>query len=120
MTSIIANVGSPGTMGSAGGGRVYARNDISTTPAQIVGSNPQRQSIWVHNPGTVDCYVAPTVVQNTGSDAALTPGPGALGGCIIVYANGGSVLISGECQKPWQCFSATGSGNPLTVIDSNV
>ena len=38
--------------------------------------------------------------------------------CII--ANGGTLAIDGECQTPWQAFSARASGNPLTVMDSNI
>jgi hypothetical protein len=120
MTEIITSVGSPGTISSASGGRVYAFNNLSTTPQQVVGQNSARQSITFHNPGTVDIFVAPAFVQNNGSDVALIPTPTTLGGCFRLYANGGTLVVSGECQKPWQSFSATGSSNPLTVIDSNV
>lgn len=120
MTTIVTYVGSPGTIGAAGGGRVYAFNALTTAPQQIVGSNPARQKITVYNPGAVDVYIAPTLVQNTGADVPLTPSVSALGGCFIVYKNGGCISISGECQKPWQAFSASGTANPLTVIDSNV
>lgn len=120
MSTITTSVGSPGTVGSASGGRTYAFNNISTTPQQVVGANPQRQSITVHNPGTIDAFFAPAFVQNSGQDAPLVPTPSALGGCYRVYANGGTLTITGECQKPWQAFSASASGNPLTVTDSNV
>lgn len=119
MTTITTSVGSPGTIGSASGGRVYAFNNISTTPQQIVGAFPQRQNISVHNPGTVTIYVAPKYVQNTGSDVVLVPSNAALGGCyaILPYS---TVIISGECQKPWQAFAASGTTNPLTVSDSTI
>ena len=120
MGSIRTDVGSPGTVSSASGSRVYAFNAITTSPQQVVGQNPARQTLTFHNPGVNDIFVAPTVVQNTGSDVALTPSPSALGGCFRVYANGGTLVVSGECQKPWQAFSASATNNPLTVMDSSI
>jgi hypothetical protein len=120
MSTITTSVGSPGTVSSASGGRVYAFNNLTTTPQQVIGTNSQRQSITVHNPGTVDVFFAPSFVIGSGSDVALVPTTAALGGCFRVYANGGTLTITGECQKPWQAFAASGSGNPLTVVDSNV
>lgn len=118
--SIITGVGSPGTVSYASGGFTYAYNNIDTTPIQVAGLNPARRKITFHNPGSVDIMIAPAFVQNTGSDVALVPSPTALGGCYRVFANGGSLTIDGECQKPWQAFSVTGSNNPLTVEVSNV
>lgn len=120
MATIVTSVGSPGTTSGASGGRTLAFNNISITPAQVIGNNPARQKITFYNPGLVDIYVAQTVTQNTGSDAPLVPSPSALGGCFLIYSNGGCMSITGECQKPWQAFSATGASNPLTVIESNV
>lgn len=119
MGIIQVNPGSPLTIGGGSGQKIYAFNNLSTTPEQVAGSNPSRQSITFHNPGTVDIFIAPAYVQNTGSDVALAPTTGALGGCFRVFANGGSLTITGECQKAWQAFSASASGNPLTVMESN-
>lgn len=120
MSRINTSVGSPGTVGSASGGRTYAFNNLSTTPQQILGANPQRQWFTVHNPGAVDIFVAPSVVIVNGSDSPLTPSTGALGGCYRVYANGGEKTFYGEVQKAWQAFSASASSNPLTVTDSTI
>lgn len=120
MTTITTSVGSPGTVGSASGGRVYAFNNLTTAPQQVVGANPQRQNITFHNPGTIDAFVAPVSVIVNGSDSPLSPTPSALGGCFRIYANGGTLTITGECQKAWQAFSASASGNALTVMDSSV
>ena len=120
MATITTHVGSPGTVSAASGGRVYAFNNLNTTPQQIFAANPQRQSITVHNPGTIDVFVAPASVIVNGSDTTLTPSTGSLGGCFRVYANGGTLVITGECQKPWQAFSASASNNPLTVMDSSI
>lgn len=120
MSTIFTGVGSPGTVSAASGGRIYAFNNLSTAPEQVVGANAQRQSITFHNPGAVDILIAPAFVIVAGSDTALVPSPTARGGCYLVYANGGTTVISGECQKPWQALSVSGSGNPLTVTDSNV
>lgn len=118
MGQITHGVGSPGTVGPASGGRVHAFNDLSTTPEQVLGTSSQRQSIIFHNPGTVDIFIAPAFVVVNNSDVALVPSISALGGCVRVFANGGSLVISGECQKPWQAFAASASNNPLTIIES--
>jgi hypothetical protein len=120
MSTITTSVGSPGTISAASGGRTYAFNNISTAPQQIIGSNPGRQSIMIHNPGTVDIFIAPASVIVNGSDSALTPSTAALGGCIRVFANGGTLILTGEIQKAYQAFAASGTTNPLTVIDSSV
>jgi hypothetical protein len=120
MSKITTSVGSPGTVSSASGGRTYAFNAITTSPQQVIGANPQRQRITVHNPGTQDVFFFSEVVLVNGSDTALVPSLSALGGCYRVYANGGTLVIEGECQKSWGAFAASGSTNPLTVTDSNV
>jgi hypothetical protein len=113
-------VGSPGTVSAASGGYTYAINNLSTTPQSILGIDPQRVSITVHNPGSIDAFFAPVFVQNTGADVALVPTTSALGGCYRIFANGGTLFITGECQKAWQAFSASASGNPLTVEVSRI
>lgn len=118
--STISGVGAPGSVGPTSGGKVYAFNNLTTTPGVVAPANQFRQAITFHNPGTVDIFVAPSLVQTSGSNAALTPTTSALGGCFRVYANGGDRTISGECQGAWQAFSASAAGNPLTVIDTNV
>jgi hypothetical protein len=114
------SVGSPGTVSAASGGFTYAYNNISTTPIQVLPVGAQRQSFTVHNPGTVDIFIAQMFVQNTDTDVALSPTTSALGGCWRCFANGGSLKFSGECQKAWQAFSASGSGNPLTIVITRV
>lgn len=118
--SITTSVGSPGTVSAASGGYTYAYNNLSTTPQQVAGNDPARRKITFHNPGIVDIFIAPAFVQTTGSDVALVPTTAALGGCYRVYANGGTLVVDGECQKPWQAFAASGTGNPLTVEISRV
>lgn len=118
--AIQTSVGSPGTVSAASGGYTYAINNLSTTPQNILPVDPQRYLITVHNPGAVDAFFAPVSAQNTGADVALAPTPSALGGCYRIFANGGTLVISGECQKAWQALSASGSGNPLTVSISRI
>ena len=120
MTETFAGVGSSRAISTAGGGRTYSFNNLGVIPIQIVGINPQRQSITIHNPGTVNIFVAPLYVQNTGSDVLLSPTPALLGGCWQVNANGGTLMLTGEVQKPYQAFAASGVNNPLTVTDSNI
>lgn len=121
MGLIVGNAGAPLAFSSASGGKIYANNSISTTPAQVIAANTGRQKITFHNPGDADIFVAPTTSINTsGAAATLTPTTSALGGCFRVFANGGTLVIEGECQGAWQAFSASGSGKPLTIMDSNL
>lgn len=119
MGIIQTNPGSPLTIAGGSGQKIGAYNALNTTPAQVAAANPSRQSITFHNPGTVDVFIAPVYIQTSGSDVAFSPTTSALGGCFRVYANGGSLTISGECNKAWQAFAASGTGNPLTVMESN-
>lgn len=120
MTVFNAVPGGAATVAIANGGKVYAFNALNTTPTLILPLNRGRQRIVFHNPGTVDILVAPTIQIVNGSNAALTPTTVARGGCFLVFANGGTLEITGECQVPWQAFSVSGSGNPLTVMDNNI
>jgi hypothetical protein len=120
MTDVISGVGASAAVGGVGGGIVYSINNLSTTPQQILPIDPGRRRIIVHNPGAINAYWAPAQVQGTGSDVTLVPSPSALGGCFVIFASGGTLTIDGECQKAWQAFSASGSGNPLTVQVSRI
>lgn len=112
---ISVSAGGALTVGSASGGTTIGYNNISTSPVVILPLDAQRRSITFHNPGSVLIFVAQTVLQNTGSDALYVPSLSNLGGSFLVPANGGVLIIDGECQKPWQAFSAAGLGNPLTI-----
>lgn len=121
--SVITIPGGSGTVSGASGGKIYAFNNISESGLVTVApALTSRRKITFHNPGPNDIYVAPALVQTTGSSVAFTPSNAALGGCFLVYANGGTLIIDGECQGAWQAFSKTdaGASNPLTVMDSNV
>lgn len=120
MSVIFTGPGAARTVSAASGGKVYGYNAVSTTPAEVAPANPQRQKITFHNPGTVDLYIAPVLIQTTGLSVAFSPTTSALGGCFLVYANGGALAIEGECQGAWQALAASGSDNSLTVMDSNV
>lgn len=119
--TIFRGVGAPGTVSGASGGKIYAYNTVDdTTPLEVAPANPARVRITFHNPGTVDIFIFPQYVQTTGSNVANTVTVAALGGAIRVFANGGQYMLEGECQGAFYALSAGGSGNPLTVIDSNV
>lgn len=118
--SIVTGPGSPQAFSSASGGKIFVINNLSTAPEIVASANTQRQKITFHNPGSVDAFIAPQYVQNSGSNVALVPTVNALGGCFRVYGNGGTLVIAGECQGQWQGFSISGTGNPLTVMDSNI
>lgn len=118
--AIFTGVGSPGTVSLASGGLIAAINTLTTTPLTILGLDPSRKRIVVHNPGSIDAFICPVYDQNTGTDVATTPSPTSLGGCFLIFANGGTLILEGEIQKPWYAFSRSGSNNPLTVMVSRI
>jgi hypothetical protein len=101
-------------VGPTSGGKVWPFNNISTSPQQVVAANPPRATITFVNPGTVTIYVAQTV---DAQGNALVPSLSALGGCFPVGA-GLSLQLSGEVQMAWQALAASGTTNPLTVMES--
>lgn len=117
--TIFGGVGASQTVSSASGGKVYAFNNLTTTPQAVAPANPARKKITFHNPGPIDLYIGPAFVQTTGSDVALVPAVNAAGGCLYLYSQG-TLVIDGECQGAWQAFAASATDNPLTVIDTNV
>ena len=126
MTILATNAGASSATGPTSGSKTYAYNNLTTTPQTVAQPNVMRVSITFHNPGSVNVYVYPLFAQNssnvapvTPSDSALSPSTAALGGCYLVYANGGQITFTGENQKAWGAFSASGTGNALTVSESN-
>jgi hypothetical protein len=120
MTSIITSVGSPGSIGPTSGGKVTAFNAISTVPGQVLGANQFRVQALFHNPGGQDIFIYPINVLNaSGQNTPLAPTTAALGGCFRVFANGGTLTLTGECQGAWGAFAAANANNPLTVMDTN-
>lgn len=119
---IFGGVGGAQVFSSASGGKIYAFNNLSTAPQQVAPANVSRTRITFHNPGDVDIFIAPAVALSptTGSNVTLTPTTSALGGCWRVFANGGTLEVSGECSGAWQGFSASSTGKALTVMDSNL
>lgn len=112
--------GGPLAFSSASGGKIRAYNNIhNVTLRTVAPANPSRQKITFHNPGTVDIFIGPTYVQTSGSDVAFAPTTSNYGGCFRLFANGGTLELTGECQGAWQALAASGTTNPLTVMDSN-
>jgi hypothetical protein len=117
MGSIFA-VGSPGSAQTANGGKVYAFNNIgNVTPVAVLVGNGQRQSVTFHNPGTNDVLVYPTT---TGTGATNSPTVANPGGAFRVFGNGGALTIVGECQQSWSALHVSTTGQPLTVMETNV
>lgn len=126
--SIIAGVGSPQAVAGASGGKVYGFNNISNVaPLTVAPANTSRKKITFHNPGTQDVFIGPALINNTvgstpssNAGVAFTPTTTLYGGCYRVFANGGTLVIDGECQGAWQALAASGTTNQLTVVDTNV
>lgn len=85
----------------------------------VLAVNPQRQSITFHNPGASDIFVYPLL---NAQGATQVPGNSSLGGTFRIFGNGGTTVISGECQGSWYAFAVTGAGNnnAFTVMESNI
>jgi hypothetical protein len=123
-------------IGPTSGGKVYAFNNLGTSPQVVAPQNTNRTQITFDNPGSVDIIVFPSQVQalnpswtsasslNGGgtsiTNVALTPTTALLGGGYRIYGNGGTRTFSGECQGAWQALAISSTNNPLTVTDSNV
>jgi len=128
--TILGGVGAAQAFSIASGGKVYGYNNIGAIAPRVVAqANASRISITFHNPGVNDIFVGPGFVQNVlgvapvnPSNVALVPTNALLGGCWRVFGNGGTLVISGECQGSWQALAVTGAGetNALTVMESNV
>lgn len=119
--TIFGIAGGPQANASASGGKINVFNGITTAPQAVVLANPQRRQIIFHNPGDIDLYIGPALALNAaGQNVAFVPALGSLGGCFLVFGNGGSLTITGECQGGWQAFAKSGTTNPLTVMDSNI
>lgn len=83
-----------------------------------------------HNPGTVNCLVGlrfrvaldgdgnPVNVYVTNNFDETNRE-----GAFLVYADGGTLTVEGECQQQWHAVSFSGfpaEGCPLTIMDSNI
>lgn len=126
--TIFGGVGAAQAFAGASGGKVYGYNNISNAaPIVVAQANNGRVSVTFHNPGSQDIFIGPSFVQNVlgsapanPSNVALVPTTAALGGMVRVFANGGQYTFTGECQGAYQALAASGTTNPLTVIDTNV
>jgi hypothetical protein len=88
---------------------------LGTTAGPIIGTNGGRQNIVFMNPGSSTVYVGPAL---TATGTPFSPSLANPAGTFMIVS-GGALSLSGEVQCAWQGFSAT-SGNPLTVLESNI
>jgi hypothetical protein len=117
---LISGIGSPQAISSASGGKVYAVNTLTEAGlTTVLQPNPQRVSITFHNPGAHDLRVGPSVLVDGSANSFTNAAPG---GSFLVFANGGTLVITGECQVGWRALSVTGAGtnNPITTMESNI
>jgi hypothetical protein len=93
--------------------KITALNSLSTSPVQAIPSNVARIAITFHNPGVITAYVCPSNI--TGSLASL-------GGCYVIFPGSDMTIYggAGPVNGIWLAFSASGSGNPLTVSETIV
>lgn len=118
MSEVVFGVGSPGAAQSANGGKVYAFNNIgNVVPVPVLGVSGERRSVTFHNPGTKDVLVYP---QKDALGAVNAPTVALPGGAFLVFANGGALTITGECQQAWSALTTSGTNQPLTVMTSHV
>ena len=119
--TIFSGVGAPQSVAGSNGGKTYAFNSINATLNVVVAPiNPTRRRITFVNPSTtVILYVSMTTAIDPifGTASPLTTTVALLGGSLPIYP-GSYVTIDGDCQCQWQALSASGTANPLTVLDS--
>ena len=89
-----------------------AINNLATTIATVIGTSLLRHGIIFHNPGTNNVYVFPTL--------ATTVTTALVGGAFIIYPGGtlefpSTVYTNITCG--WSAWVATGSSQPLTVVE---
>jgi hypothetical protein len=106
-------LGSGGAFSNFMGGSVTGLNSLSTTAIQAVGANAARLNLTFHNPGTVAAYVYPNIGA---TGMPLTPSTSALGGAFTIFPGAFLTVVDGT-NGAWSAFSASGSNNPLTVMD---
>lgn len=121
---VIAIAGGASVFSSASGGKVYALTIAASGGSDVAPENPSRQRITFHNPGSNRILVGPKkkvgLFSQTQSDNLFSWVAGSEGGAFIVYADGGTLEITGECQGAWHAIAETGETNPFTVMDSNI
>lgn len=120
--SIISLVGGSSTFTGATGGKVYPNRVTSTVAAAVIPANASRRRLTFHNPGTIDLYVFPVKLMDFNGNLATSykPSPTSLEGSFLVVANGGTLIVEGECQFEWWAFLATDGQGAITIMDSNV
>lgn len=88
-------------------------NSLSTTASVLIASSTTRHGLVFHNPGTISAYVYPTLTS-------AAPTTSSVGGSFIIYAGGtlafpSSMFPNVNCG--WSGFSASGSSQPLTIVE---
>lgn len=88
-------------------------NTLSTTASVLIAISTTRHGIVFHNPGTINAYVYPTLTS-------AAPTTSSVGGSFIIYPGGTLAFPSTlfpNVNCGWSGFSATGSGQPFTVVE---
>jgi hypothetical protein len=104
-----------------GNSAVIAVNNLGTSVAPVIGSNPTRKKLTFHAPGGNDIIVFPTTaLQNIagGGSVTLSPNLTTLGGGFRVFANGGDRVVQGRlARQAWQALAIAGTNQPLTITE---
>ncbi len=88
-------------------------NTLGTTVIVLVAANAFRHGIVFHNPGTVSAYIYPTNITTAPTTALV-------GGSILIDPGGTVAFPSmgfSNVSCGWSGFIATGSSQPLTVLE---
>jgi hypothetical protein len=96
---------------------VTAINSVSTAVQFVIGTNPSRNSLTFHNPGSVSVVVFPQYRLVNGANVPLAPTISALGGGFLLLS-GETLFIGATASKQqWQALSLSGTGNALTITE---
>lgn len=84
---------------------------LGTASAAAIGPNPQRRGITFHNPGSVDVAVCPANLAALIGAGGITILPGETKTFMARFTS----RIRVNCG--WNAIAASGSNNPLTVLE---
>lgn len=96
---------------------ITAVNNLGTSPSQVIGANGSRLKITFHAPGSNDIYVFPTTVLVNGANSTLTPSLSTLGGGFRIFAGATLTLEAPAAAQAWQALAASGTNQPLTIME---
>lgn len=95
-------------------GRTVAVGTLNAASVEVVGINPQRNSITFHNPN-ISSNINVFVCQAQDANGSNLPAAPDGAGCFCIFP-GASLTFEGNVGGAWNACSASGSNQALTVL----